>query len=918
MTSKNGPDRPEGRTNGLFCRLLEIFARLSFRLYPRAFRESYEEEIRALHERLDGVAGGETSARMSLRMIAEAVRQGPAARLEHRLRTRPAEVSRTGGLRWDAIVLDIRRAGRQLRRRPLLNGLLVGTLALGIGSATAIFSVTEQVLLRPLDYEAPDRLVRFMNTDFGELVADGTIAYQDLHDWHERGGVFEGVVAFDEWGPILAAGGEVERISAATVGANYFDLLGIQPAAGRFFLPEEDEDGKDFVVVLSNRLWKRRFGAQPEVIGLMVMLDDRPHEVVGVAPPMEEPGLAAVDDEPVLWRPNGYGGLAQDRLPNRGSESWAGIGRLRDGVTLEQAQTEVQNVASLLEREYPESNRGRGVVLIPVHRQMVGEIQPSLRLLMGAVGLLFLVALVNVAGVLLGRATERARETAVSRALGAGRWVLLQRGVVEGAVLGSLGCLLGLALAWLGTRFLTSLAGHVLPRPVEAGLEIRPIAFAVIASLVTAAFCGILPTLLSFRTGLAQTLRAGAISLAGTRSSVRTRSLLVVAEVALSVVLLFGATFLGVGFVNLLEVDPGIEAENVLTFGLSVPRASHPDSLAIDRFYSTLEEQLRVLPGVVDVGVTNIVPLSGDFDGNGVWASDWPDRSDENELSAETRSVSSTYLSTMGVELHSGRFFDQPAADGEPEAIISHSLAEKLWPGGDPIDRFLISSADESRPARVVGVVADVKHLRLDEVAPDRVYLPRAQALVPWQMRRATVVLRTATDPMDPKLGMSVAVRQAVRSLDPRIPISEMRTMDQLIDRTISSPRLRTLLTVVFGAASLLLTALGIYSVISSSVTMRRREFAIRLALGAQRSRVASYVLAETTMLVAAGTVIGVITAWIGKGIVESLVYGLDGVHALAVAAVPVSLLLLVSVVASLSPALRASGLAPAAILKES
>lgn len=919
MTSTNGPDGHERSVGGYLDRALDALVRAAFRLYPRPFRERYAQEIRALHERLDDRPGAGPSLRCSFRMMFEALRQGPAVRWEHYRRGRSTSDGRPAGLGWDGLALDLRRAGRQLVGRPILNGLLIATLALGIGSATAIFSVTEQVLLRPLTFAEPDRLVRFMDTDSGELVTDGTIAYLDLFDWHERSGVFASVAAYDEWSPTLSVDGEVERISAATVGASYFDLLGVRPVAGRFFLPEEDEDGKDFVVVLSDWLWRNRFGGRSNVVGQTLMLNDRPHEVVGVAPSMDEPGLAAEDDLPLLWRPNGYGGLALDRLPNRGSESWAGIGRLRDGVTLELAQAEVQRVAADLEREYPDSNRGRGVVLVPLHRQIVGEIRPSLRLLGFAVGLLFLVALVNVSGVLLGRAAERARETALSRALGASRWTLLRRGLVEALVLTCLACLAGLGLAWIGTRFLTSLASHVLPRTVTTGLDLRLVGFAALASLAAATICGLLPTLASSRPGLAQALRAGAASLSGTRSSVRTRGFLVVAEVALSVVLLFGATLFGVGFLNLVRVDPGItEAENILTFRLSVPRATYPNGTAIDGFYSRLEERLRSLPGVVDVGVTNIVPLSGDFDGNGVWALDWPDRSNENELSAQTRSVSPTFFSTMGIELRQGRFFDRPEAEGEPEVILSQGLADKLWPGGDPIDRFVISSADEDRPARVVGVVGEVKHLRLDETAHNQIFLPRAQGLVPWQLRRATFVLRTSTDPLAPSFGLPAAVRRTIRQLDPAVPISEMRTMEQLIDRTVSGPRLRTLLTVVFGALSLMLTALGIYSVISSAVTTRRKEFAIRLALGAQRSWVARLVLSETVVLVAVGTAIGTFAAWAGKGVVESLVFGLDSGRAIALTAVPVALLLLAAVFASLSPALRASRLAPSAVLKES
>ena len=910
--SGSGPQR---RSRGWAGRL----ARLVFLLYPRDFRGRYGQEIRDLHARLgrerEGIAPSPT--RGLLRVALEAFRHGPASRLEalRRVRDRRANARRDRGA--DALGLDLRRVFRRFARRPMASGLLVATLALGIGATTAIFSVSEQVLLRPLPFAEPERLVRFMNVGADGVEVDGTIAYLDLFDWHERSHAFEGVVAYDEWWPILSSTGGAERVVAATVSANYFELLGLTPVAGRFFLPSEDVDGNDTVVVISHSLWSQRFARGGHAIGATLELNGRAHQVVGVAPPFDDPGLAGLGEVPLLWRPNGYGGLGLDRLPNRGSESWAGLGRLKEGVTLDQAKLEVANVAAALQSEFPESNSRRGATLVRLHDQIVGDLRPSLILLGTAVALLFLVALVNVVGLLLGRAAERAHETALSRALGAGRWSLLRLGMVEGLVLAGLGCLLGLPCAWLGTQLLADLAAHVLPRSVEVSLDPRPILFAAGLSVVAGVACGALPTLVAVRSKVGTALRTGAAALAGSRSSARARAGLVVLEVAMSVVLLFGATQFGAGFMNLLDVDPGIATENVLTFRVTAPRSSYPERADLESIYDRLQERVWALPGVQAVGVTNVLPFSGSFDGNGVWAMDWPELTLENEVSAQTRSVSPGFFKAIGVALEEGSFFGTVTEEEEPVAVISRQLADRLWPQGEAVGRRLLTSADEDRPARVVGVIRDVKHLSLDEEAEAQVFLARAQGVVPWQLRSASVVVRASVDPLAPESGLVSAVRGAVRSVDPGIPISEVRTMSQWVDRSVSSPRLRSMLTLVFGVAALILTGMGIYSVISSAVTFRRRELAIRFALGAQRSRVAGGVLSQTFLLVAQGLLLGGFGAWMLRGVVSSFVYGVDLIDPLSTVGLPVGLLVVAALAASLSPAMRASRVAPSATLKE-
>ena len=891
---------------------------MAVRLYHPDFRARYEEEILRLHGQLDGEAST-SSGPMSraVRIAAEALRHGPATRFEYR-QQRSRRSPTVGGRDMRSVTLDLRHALRMLFAQRAQSALLIGTLALAIGSGAAIFSVVDQVLLRPLSFGEPERLVRFWGVERGELAENGTIAYLDVFDWHDRSRAFEAVAAYDEWEPTLAGDGDPVQLIAATVSANYFSLLAVTPHVGRFFLPEEDEDGKDRVVVLGHSLWQSRYGGDRHIVGQTLLLNDSPHVVVGVAPPLEGSGLASDRSQDAqLWRPNGYLGLDLDRLPNRGSESWAGIGRLKAGWTLERAQIEVDHVASALAREYPESNTDRGVRLVPLQEQIVGNSTESLFLLSGAAGLLFLVALVNVAGVLLGRAAERLKDTALRAALGARRWDLLRRDLIEGALLSTLGCFLGVPLAWALLKLLLAFVGHALPRPVEGILDIRVVAFAVVTSVFAGILCSLPPSLSMMWRTLVPSLRSGSLALTGSRRAAGTRNFLVAAEVGLSLVLLVGAAVLSVGLWNLRTVDAGVQSSNLLTFQLRPARSSYPDAAALDGLYSRLQERLRALPGVKSVAVTNIVPLSGDFDGNGVWADDWDEKTIHNGLSAQTRTTSSGYFETMGIQFVQGQSFERSQFGEERVAVINRRLAAQLWPSEDPIGRYVRSSADGSEPIRIVGMVQNVKHLSLEDEAPAQIYLPRSQGLVVWQLRRATVVLRSEGDLVGAEMGLAGAVRDVVGDLDPNLPVANLSSMSQLIDRTVASPRLRATLTLAFGVIALLLTAVGIYAAISHAVTLRRREVAIRMALGAGRGQVTLEILRQTLALVGAGILFGGVLLALASPLLSRFVYRLDWSQAVAFGLIPVVLMIVSAVIATLAPVLRASRAEPTVVLRE-
>jgi len=811
----------------------------------------------------------------------------------------------------DTLMQDIRYGLRSLARRPAFTFAVCLTFGLGIGANTAIFSVVNGVLLRELPYDQPHRIVRLAGTEKGAVNVGGVLAWPNFKDIYERSGVFESAAAYDEYQPNLTGVGEPERLDAALVSTEFFDVLGVDPVAGRFFVAEEDIDGKDRVVVLSYGLWQRKFGGDTGIVGRTVDLNGRPHTVVGVAPQtFEDPKLSGPRwGEPALWRPLGLIGVSEDRLPSRGSHSYVAIARLRPDVTIQQARERIAAVSRQLQEEYPDENADVGMVPIPLRESIVGDVRSTLLVLLGVVAFVLAIAAANVGNLLLGRATERQHEIALRAALGATRLRILRQLATETLVLATVGGVLGVVMAAMMTDVVVNLGGTFIPRSAAVGLDTRVLAFAVGVTAAAGLLCGLVPAAFLSATDLRSALGQGSRT-TGTARSRRLRAALVVSEVALAFLLLTGAGLLTKSLWNLSQVDVGIDPSHVLTFDLAPPYSRYSDTEALTALYDGLLERLRGLPRVEAAAVVNLVPLTGGFDGNTVTADDLPEPAPGDERSAQTRSVSPDYFRVMGISLRRGRLFSEnDRAGAPPVSVINEVLARRFWPDQDPLGKRVTVAGTSTR---VVGVVANVKHLNLEEPAPPRIYLPRAQGTIPWQLRYNTVVLRAQGDPAL----LAPAVREIVRDADLELPIAKLRTMEQIVTSSAAPPRFRTVLLGSFAGLALVLAAVGIYGVISYSVSQRVREMAIRMALGAGGATVLRAVLAEGLLPVAGGLAMGLIGSLSLTNLLTGFLYQVPAIDPLVFTLVP-ALMLLIAVTAILGPARRATQVDPMTVLRE-
>lgn len=920
-------------------RMLFVWIKLCIYLFPRRFRNRHGKELARLYHRVYGDRGTLIGG---MYVLCDSLRDGPAAHVDswRRRSSRPQDhasmyrvATRSGsapqppsprngppspglpdlGLasaRWAPWGLEFRQAARALLRRPTFSLIVIATLALGIGANTAIFSLVEGILLQPLTFPEPERLVRLWGTDYGELDVGGTLAYLDIVDFAEQASGFSAIAAYDEWTVNLTGEGDPRRLDAALVSAAYFDLLGTRPALGRFFVPEEDIDGQDRVVVLENGFWQGHFGGDPAVVGRAIRLNGRPHEVIGVAPAsFEDPDLSDDARPPALWRPLGFVGVEADRLPNRGSESYVAVGRLADGVSLEAAQEEIGALASSFEQHYPASNAGRGVALISLHEQLVGDTDQSLLLLLGAVGFLLAIAIANVTSMMLGRATERADETALRAALGASRGALLRFGMVEGLLLAVLGGALGVALAHGLCKGIVAAAGSSLPRAQHVAVDARVLIFALVLSTLVGIACGVLPALRTVRKLPAASSVNRSSSAAGV---LRLRGALVVFEFSLALILLYGAGLLGQSLLNLERVDVGVEARDLLTFDLAPPWSGYGELDQQNRYYEAVLDRLKDLPGVGSVSSSNILPLSGSFDGNGLLVAGQPSKEPEGDWSVQTRAVSPDFFATAGIPILRGRpltAVDRP--DATPTAVISASVAARFWPDADPIGKRVEIVEQE---VEIVGVAGDTKHLALDEAPIWHIYLSRQQGVMPWLGIRQSILMRVGRAHLDADHGLAEGIRQAVWAVDPEIPIGNLRSMQQIVDRTTRQPRLQAIMTAIFAGLAIMLSAIGIYGVASYSIALERRALAVRMALGADRARIAWHVLRRVATWATLGAILGLGGAWMLGRTLEAFLFQVGTLDLWPLSLVP--LLAAVALIAAWGPARKALSIAPASVLR--
>ncbi len=805
-----------------------------------------------------------------------------------------------------SLLADARHAARVLARAPGFTFVVVLTLALGIGVNTAIFSVTNAVLLRPLPFHESDRLAVLWETWLDQGVNTMFASPPNYADWRERSRTFEEIAAFAPASFFLLGDEETVQVQGARVSANLFRTLGVSPLLGRGFDESEDAPGAPRVAVIGHALWQARFGGAPDVVGSTLELDDGRYTVVGVMPP-EFRFPPAIDlhgrttpRRTDIWVPFGIDLAAA----NRGSHYMTVVGRLAPGAARAVAEAELSAIAADLAREHPATNEGWGVRVVPFEQAMVGKARTALLVLLGAVGAVLLIACANVANLMLARATGRQREYAIRAALGAGRWPLVRQSIVESQLLALAGGAAGLLLAVAGTRALVLAAPTDVPRLDEAGVDAVVGGYALALSLLTGLLFGLAPALRTFAGDLHRLLGAGARGIGGDGG--RLRNALVVAEVALSLVLFAGGGLLFRSFLALRGVDTGIRAENVLTLRVTLPAARYGESARVAAAFRAMEERVRALPGVEAAGFIATVPLAADFQGTIVDIEDLPPPAEGELRIAHFAVVTPGYFEAMGVPLAAGRLFgpeDGPDAGGT--ILINEALARAYLGGRDPIGLRVTSFGE---PRRIVGVVGDVRLERLEEDPTPALYLPHAQTRAE---RSLSLVVRTRGAPE----AALATVRQELRAVERSAANHQVRTMEEVLAERLAQPRFAALVLLLFSVLALALAAVGIYGVISYAVGRRTREIGIRIALGARGTGIFALVVGQGMRLIGAGVALGLVVAVAGSRYVESLLFGVRPLDPLVLGGVT-AFLVVVGVLACWVPAWRASRIDPVAALR--
>ena len=803
---------------------------------------------------------------------------------------------------------DIRYAWRILRRNPGFAFIAVLALALGIGATTAIFSVVDAVVLKPLPYKHPGQLVQLWMRFTGigipnDQNATSAPEFQDL----QRNNSFWAIAAIDGASFNINIGGAPERIDAAMVSASFFPLLGVQAQVGRVFLPEEGRACHEHVVLLSDGLWRRRFGAERGVLGRKLIMNGQSNEIVGVMPPgFEMPRDAEV------WMPLVFS--AADLSPdNRGSHGLDVIARIQPGLSLAQARADMASVSRRIMEQnpsYPYKDYNFTVLLVPLLDQQIGEIKVALWVMLGAVGLVLLIACGNVANLLLARASARQREIAVRQALGVGRWRLTRQLLTESLLLALAGGAAGLALAFGAVRLLVAASAASFPRVAETRLDPGVLLFTLLVSLGTGILFGLAPALQAARQRTHDTLKEGGRGAAGGHSH-RLRSALVVGELALSLALLAGSGLLIRSFLRLQDVDAGFRADGVLTMRVSLPEEKYTKPEQARVFYRELLDRVRRLPGVDAAGATTGLPLVGNgWSGTTVidtQAVPQKDRTPE----ADQRPVTPGYFEAMGIPLVRGRYFDQHDNEtGAPVAIVDETMAQTYWPHRDAIGQHIKEMNDRAPWRTVVGVV---RHVRLRTLeAPSRVefYWPYAQTLFP--LRSMSLAIHTTADP---RL-LARAVEKEVSAVDPDQPVYRVRTMSQVMAESVARRRLSMFLLAIFAGVALLLAAVGIYGVMSYAVAQRAHEMGIRMALGARSGNILWLVLGQSLRLTGLGLAIGLAGSLLLTRLLGSLLFHVKASDPVTYVMVAV-FLAAVAQIASFLPAWRATGIDPVTALRQ-
>ena len=825
---------------------------------------------------------------------------------------------------------DLRFGLRMLVKNPIFTLVAVVTLALGIGANTAIFSVVDAVLLRPLPYPEANRLVFLWSTMNSQGVPISGSAVPDYHAWRDQTTAFEGLAGFYNGNFNLSSTGNApELVQGAYITPNLFQVLKVSPSLGRLFAGEEEQYGRHRVVLLSDGLWQRRFGANRDIVGQNIKLAGESYTVAGVMPP----GLPFFDNLPEveLWAPISF--APNDNMATRNNHFVNLVGRLKPGVTPEQAQSEVSAIAKSLEAVEP-GNKGLGALIVPMQEQLAGESRTALLVLLGAVGFVLLVACVNVANLLLARASARAKELAIRASLGASRARIVRQVIIECLPLGLIGGLLGTLLAVWGIDLLSSLLPATLPRGNAINVNNRVLIFTFGLALLTILFFGLLPALQAAKANVTGSLNEGGRSGIGSRRQGRLRRLLVVTEVALALVLLVGSGLMVRSFIKLRQVDLGFTARNVVTMRVPLPAAKYPSPLtATDpsepaglAFYDQLLTRVRALPGVQGATAATILPLgAGDSWGKFLSIEGRTESSIDRVPLVRFALVSPDYFRTFGVAVRQGRSFaDDDKSNSQLVAIINETLARRFFPNEDPIGKTIWMGVPENlRPVEdqtpdnranrrtIVGVVSDVKGGSLNRATLPLVYAPLTQYRREGWSNSLMLGVQTTTPPE----ALTSAIREQVRALDPDQPITSIRTMEQLLSRTLSEAKFSLLLFGMFAGLALVLAAIGIYGVMATTVTQRTHEIGLRMALGAQKRDVLRLVIGQGMVLVLVGMLAGLAAAMLLTRLMSTLLFGVSATDPMTIALI--SLLLgAVALLACYLPARRATKVDPLVALR--
>jgi putative ABC transport system permease protein len=784
-----------------------------------------------------------------------------------------------------------------LLKNPGFAVIAVIALALGIGANAAIFSVVNAVLLRSLPYDDPDRLIVLRENKIPQF-PEFSVSPGNFLDWQKQNTVFEKLAAIRGFSYNLVGTGEPERLRGARISAGLFEMLGVKPAQGRTFLAEEDQPGRDSVVILSNSLWQRRFGADPNILGRALTLNASTYTVIGVMPP----DFQFPDRETELFTPVAFDAKQAEQ---HGAHYISVVGRLKPGVGLEQAQTEMSAIAARLSQQYPDSNAGWGVSLFRMQEYESRDIKQALLVLLGAVALVLLIACANVANLLLARATARAREIAIRTALGASRWRVIRQLLTESILLALVGGGLGLLLAVWGMDLLLALAPEDLPRVKNGALDARVLGFTILITLLTGIVFGLVPALQSSRPNLNETLKEGGRGTTGGHH--RVRGALVVTEVALAMMLLIGAGLLIRSFYRLQQVDPGFNPKNALAVTVSLPAKKYAEEEQQAAFFTQLIEKVSGLPGVVAVGATQSLPIQGDYV-LGFNIQGRPPDAPGEEPSTNYYAVSPDYFKAMGIPLLRGRLFTERDKKDTPRvAIINETMAKKFFPGEDPIGKGINVTNGPERFREIVGIVADVKQYGLDRPTTAQTYEPYLQT----PFSGMTLIVRTEGNPT----ALNAGVRGQVLSIDKDQPVSRSRTLEEVIAESVAKQRFAMMLLGIFAVVALILAAVGLYGVMSYSVTQRTHEIGIRMALGAQQKDVLKLVVGQGMILALIGVGVGLLASLALTSVMRTLLFGITATDPLTFLAIPL-LLAVVALAASLMPARRAMKVDPMIALR--